>query len=611
MKKAFAFVLCLTLLLTSGAVALADEMVYRELYRSEVSTLNYLTSGTQWDQSAGANTVDSLVEFDPYGNMIPGLAETWELSEDELTYTFHLRKGVKWYDYQGREVAEVTANDFVAAVKYVLTPEFDSSHVYMMAFLKNADAYYEGEITDFAEVGVKAVDDYTLQYILEAPAPFFPTVLTYVSYLPAYAPQLEALGKDFATSNDKMSFCGAYIMSEYEPQVKQTFVKNVNNWDADNIYIDRIEYTYNTEANTLAPTMVLRGETDYALLSADILDEWKASYPQLVTQGRTNPSTSYFYCFNFDPQFDGEYEPENWLKAVNNPNFRHAVMSAFDRIYAMSALDPDNPGATLQNTITPRTFCEVNGTDFADLAAWKGIEDCFYNEERALAYKAKAVEELSAQGATFPVKVLITYRSGDSDWERESILVKQQLEGLLGADFIQCELYAGPADGFLGATRRAGKYGIMRCNWIADYIDPQTWVDPFAEKIDSETGKHAGNSYNKMDMMLDSDIYSDTKALMESYYAAVEAAKAITNDSQARFDAFAEAEALLVKNAVVIPYYISPAEYRVTKLNIFEGQYASCGVSTLRYKGQKVYDDFLTPEQQNASYTDWVANLGK
>ena len=610
MKKVVSFILCLAMLFSFASVAGAEGSVYRELYSSDVSTLNYLTTGTQWDQQIAANVIDTLVEFDPHGNMIPGLAERWELSEDELTYTFHLRQGVKWYDYQGSEVADLTANDFVAAAKYVMTAANDSSTFYQMECIENASAYYNGEITDFSLVGVKAVDDHTLTYTMASPTPYFLTALTYVCYMPAYAPQLEELGDQFGTSNDRMSFCGAYILSEYEPQQKMTLVKNAANWDADQVYIDRIEYTYNAEAANLRPTMALRGETDYASLSSDILDEWKASYPQMVTQSRTSPDYSYFYCFNFDPQFDAAYEPDNWLIAVNNENFRHSIMSAFDRVYAMSALDPDAPGSTAQTSVTPRTFCSVDGVDFADLPAWDGIKDYFYNEEKAVEYKAKAIEELTAAGATFPVKMLISYRSDMSDWERESILVKQQIEGVLGTDYIQCELYAAPTSNFLSNIRRGGNYAFMRCNWGADYIDPQTWTDPFVPKIDAETGKYAGNSYNKMDKMLDSD-FEQTKAVLTSYYAGVEAAKAVTSDMKARYEAFAEAESILVKNALIIPYYISPAEYRATKLNIFEGQYASCGISILRFKGQKVYDDFLTPEQREASYQEWAANLGK
>ena len=165
MKKLLALVLCLCMALslvacttttepaespssssTSGTGG-ADEpdstttepMVYRDLYSSEVTTLNYLIASQQWDQQVAANVIDSLVENDPYGNIIPGLALSWENSEDGLTWTFHLREGVKWYDYQGNEIAEVTANDFVDALEYVMIPEMEKNIKYISMKLEEND----------------------------------------------------------------------------------------------------------------------------------------------------------------------------------------------------------------------------------------------------------------------------------------------------------------------------------------------------------------------------------------------------------------------------------------------------------------------------------------
>ena len=615
MKKLLAFLMTLAMLASVAVLPASaeEESVYTSLYSSEVSTLNYLTSSTTWDYTPGANVVDTLVEYNNIGEIIPGLAETWEVSEDQLTWTFHLRQGQKWYDYTGAEVGEVTANDFVAAAKYVLTPEYDSSLEYMFeeANILNAAAYYAGEVTDFAEVGVKAVDDYTLQYIVDKPTPYLLSCMTYGSFMPAYGPQLEELGAEFATACEKMYYCGAFILSEFEPQVKHVFVKNPNNWDAEHVYIDRIEQIYNTEAATLAPTMALRGEVDYADLSNDIIDDWKANHADIVSRGRAVPDFSYFFCFNFDPQYDAEYGPDNWRIAVNNSNFRHSIMSAFDRTYSMRALEPDDPESILQNTITPATFCAADGVDYSELAPFDGTEENFFNAEKALEYKAKAMEELTAAGCTFPVTILLTYKSGDTDWENESILFKQQLEGVLGTDYINVELYAGPSESFLSATRRAGVYSMMRCNWGADYADPLTWASPFAESIDSETGLHEGNSYNKMDVSLDGDSYPETKDILTTYYATVEEAKAITDDIAARYTKFAEAEAMLINNAMVIPYNIEAASYQVTKLNIFEGQYSPCGVSNLRYKYQTLHEDFISAEEYEAAYQEWLTAMGK
>ena len=622
MKKILASLLCLCMLLAAAPVLAEEgEAVYRSLYGSEVSTLNYLTASTQWDQTVGANVIDTLVEYNNVGEIIPGLAESWEVSEDQLTWTFHLRAGQKWYDYQGNEVADVTAQDFVDALKYVLTASNESGVEYAVetANIVNAKAYYastsapaEGEEApepvDFATVGVKAVDALTLQYTLEAPVPYFLSCLTYGCFMPAYGPQLEELGAEFGTSNDKMYYNGAFIMTGFEPQVQHTYVKNANNWDAEHVYIDRIERYYNSESGTLSPEMALRGEVDTASISNDILEDWENEHGDILTRERADVAYSYFYCFNFDPQYEAEYDPANWLIAVNNSNFRHAIMSGFDRIFAMYALEPVDPEASMENTVTPPTFASVNGVDFSALPEFDGIEANFYNTEKALAYKAAAVEELTAAGVTFPVQVVLTYKSGDTDWESECQLVKQQLEEVLGADFISVQLYAGPSESFLSATRRAGKYSIMRCNWGADYADPETWTDPFAEKF-GDDGKHAGNSYNKMDMMLDGD-FEETKAFLTEYYAAVADAKASVSDTADRYAKFAKAEAMLINNAIVIPYKISSADYQITKLNVFEGEYAPFGMSNIRFKYQHLNDDFVTSEDYEAAYEAWKEAMG-
>ena len=152
---------------------------------------------------------------------------------------------------------------------------------------------------------------------------------------------------------------------------------------------------------------------------------------------------------------------------------------------------------------------------------------------------------------------------------------------------------------------------MMRCNWGADYADPLTWASPFAESIDNETGLHEGNSYNKMDVSLDGDSYPETKDILTTYYATVEEAKAITDDIAARYTKFAEAEAMLINNAMVIPYNIEAASYQVTKLNIFEGQYSPCGVSNLRYKYQTLHEDFISAEEYEAAYQEWLTAMGK
>ena len=178
MKKLLSLMLCAAMLISTfagcGKKAADSAETYRKLYSSELTTLNYLVTGSQDEQTVAANCVDGLVEYDKYGVVQPGLAEKWEVSADQLTWTFHLRKGVKWMDNTGKEVADVKAQDFVDAAQYVLTDTYKSETASAFySVVANAEDYYNKKITDFSKVGVKAVDDSTLVYTLKKPTSYF------------------------------------------------------------------------------------------------------------------------------------------------------------------------------------------------------------------------------------------------------------------------------------------------------------------------------------------------------------------------------------------------------------------------------------------------------
>ncbi len=260
----------------------SDKTVYRVLYSSEVETLNYLTSSSNVEHTIGANVIDTLIEYDSSGDMTPkpGMATEWSYDEATMTWTFKLREGMKWVDHTGAEIADVTAQDFVDAMKYVLTPSYDSGTAYIVFdTILNAQEYYDGQAgeadpIDFSEVGVKAVDEHTLQYTLKKGAPYFLSLMTYVCFMPAYGPLLEAQGASFATSADTMYYCGAYYISSFEPQVQMVYQKNTTNWDAEHVYIETIQRTYNAEADTIGAEMAKRGEIDFTNLGSDVVDSW-------------------------------------------------------------------------------------------------------------------------------------------------------------------------------------------------------------------------------------------------------------------------------------------------------------------------------------------------
>lgn len=636
----------------------ADEQVYRSLYSSEVTTMNYLVSSTTYDLVVGANTIDSLVENDTYGNILPCGAESWEVSEDGLTWTFHLRAGQYWYDADGNQKDPVTANDYVAAARYVCDSAMDSNNSYLMdGWIVNAEELLNytaaqlaspveqgteaGEDQDYVidangiiyegtdwnketekydtwtevpavtpeDLGVEAVDDLTLVYHLVKARPYFLTALQFGTYWPAPASLLAELGDAYGLDNYSMWFNGAYILSEFKPQEKRIYTKNVNNWDAEHVYIERIEQICNTEAATLEPEMFLRGEVDGAGIGSDIVADWMSDpeKSQMISTTRVTGDYSYFFGFNFEPKFDAEYEPENWVIAVNNENFRKAVFHGIDRDGYIAAKYPgDDPSIHKINTVTPKGFSVNEGKDYVFYGGLaKYTEGESFDPELAVQFRDAAKAELEAAGCKFPIKVPVNYNTNSTTWANCTVVLEQQLEELLGADFIDIIVVPYSGSDFLNATRRNGNYALQELNWGADFMDPETWADPFERKNNYNFFCHETDTYR---------VFQDTKtaetnALIDQYYELVDAAREETGDMNARYEAFAAAESFYIDHAIVVPGFISGGSYQATKLNAFEGQYAMMGQSSSRYKGQHVYKTAMSQDMFDAQYAEWTAAM--
>jgi oligopeptide transport system substrate-binding protein len=286
------------------------------------------------------------------------------------------------------------------------------------------------------------------------------------------------------------------------------------------------------------------------------------------------------------------YEPENWKIAVNNQNFRKALYYGLDRIKAAIVFEPENPESIVFNTVTPPEFVSLGGVDFVnmgDLAPIAELGLAVFDEAKAVEYRDLAKAELEAAGATFPIKALMPYNPNVTGWDQECQVVEQQIEALLGSDFIDIIPEAGPTQGFLTETRRAGKYAFQKLNWGPDYADPQTYTDPFS----------ADNTYNFMDKYMEGDFVA-------TYYDMVAAAMAITTDLQARYDAFAAAEAYLIDSAVIIPVGYEDGGYIASRLNPFEAQYAPFGISNYRFKGQTLLDAPMNTDVYFDAFDAWL-----
>ena len=632
-----------------GTAATGDSTTYTVLYARQPASLNYLICSADPDLYHGTHCVDTLVEYDSRGKIREGLATSWEWDADTLTWTFHLRDE-NWVDYTGAVLGPVTAQDFVDALAYLLDPDYASGTASLVTpYVAGAEDYYNycvwrnnanngtvaedgttytidaaGTVTltaadgstttcpavDFSSVGVCAVDEHTLTYTLNYDFPGFLSLLNYAPFEPAYGPMLAELGDQFCTSAETACNCGAFYLAEYTPLESWVMKKNPENYDKDNVYIDTIRYIYNQEALISGPEMVRRGEIDQATISSDILDSWLAddTTKDMVSMERPETGKSYFYFFNFLPyahQFpnwnttgvDAQYQPDNWAKAVNSTNFRKAFLYAINPAVTLAVTAPEGYENYKLHTITPPSFCaDSKGVDYTECGALAKVTDHF-NEATAKQYRDDAVQELTAAGATFPIKVQYPYNPAVVDWDKQCQVFKQQVEGVLndGFDFVEIIITQGPSDNFLNAVRRAGAYEFMSYYWGADYSDPETEVYPFYQ----EAGDR-GTCYAFLRTGVEDGIITgETADYVMTYMDMVEKAKAITADLDARYAAFADAEAYLIENALVIPLSLPVPPYIATRLNLWEGQYAPTGFSSNRLKGIHILDHYVSMDEYN------------
>lgn len=233
---------------------------YNMGYASDPQTWDAFATSRSADSEAIVNTYDGLVEYDNENEIKPALAESWEVSEDGKTYTFHIRQGAKWVDAQGREVADVKADDFVAGMQHMLDAGGGLEYL-VENIIVNALEYNKGDVTDFAEVGVKATDDNTVVYTLCQPTSYFITMLGYNVFAPMSRTYFESKGGVFGkddykaavdagtmkygqTVND-IAYCGPYTVTNHTAENTIVFEANPTYWNKDNITIKTLTWKYN------------------------------------------------------------------------------------------------------------------------------------------------------------------------------------------------------------------------------------------------------------------------------------------------------------------------------------------------------------------------------
>ena len=616
-----------------SGIAYATDTEYTYLYSAELTSWNYLKTSVTANQKSLANFVDTLVEYDNLGNLVGCLAESWEESEDGLTWTFHLRDDAKWYTFEGEEYAPVTAHDFVFAARLICNVDFDSDIPDMLtSYVVNGSELYNKVIDDFTQLGVEATDDYTLVYHLKHACPYFATLLTYGCYFPANQAYYESMeldtpeieidddGNEVVTSNvfgtdyDKLLYNGAYICTTWMPNEGMTWVKNDNYWDAANVFITKVTAKYNAQAESIAPEMYLRGELDECTVTTNILDDWlSGENGQFVHPTMTHGGIMYM-PFDFNPHFEDEAAGENYKIAVNNKNFRLSIATGINKEYTLSAYDPNGVSEIICNLMVPANFASVDGKDYTQFGNLQKYANGMYDPEAAVKYRDAAIEELKAAGCTFPVAIPCYYNPSEANMDSAYLLLEKQLEELLGNDYIDITVYAGPATNFIGEIRRPGLWGLFEAGWSPDYADPATYFEPFGygwtfgslEYIEGDEYK-TGYIYTQEDY--DNAVIDDESLIGTPQYvfnSLVEAARAET-DLAKRYEAFAKAEEFVLSEAMVIPYRFFNDGYVASNIALFEKESSMAGVCSYKLKGVHLLEKSYSMEEYETAKAAWDA----
>ncbi len=372
---------------------------YTLTYNSDPQTWDVLATSRAADSEAIVNTYDGLYEYDLENALKPALAESYTVSEDGLKYTFKIKSGLKWVDSQGREVADIKADDFVAGMQHMMDAQGGLEYL-VQGIIVNATEYIEGDITDFSQVGVKAIDDTTLEYTLVAPTSFFMTMLGYGVFAPMSRSYYETQGGKFGadydasaetykygSSADTIAYCGPYLVTNATAENTIVFSANNSYWNKDGINIKTITWLYNDGSEaTKAYNDAVAGTIDGSGLNASALELAKkdGNFEKYGYVSATD-ATSFMAFYNVNrTKFANtndetkvvstltQEEATRTTAALRNVHFRRAISFALDRgAYNAQTVGEELKLTSLRNCYTPGTFVtldeevtiKINGKD--------------------------------------------------------------------------------------------------------------------------------------------------------------------------------------------------------------------------------------------------------
>ena len=642
MKKSKVFLLAAVGLLSVGVLAACSSSsktsgkTYNYVYGGDPATLDYVSTNKKNMTTAVSNGVDGLFENDQYGNLKPSVAESWSVSQDGLTYTYKIRKGVKWYTSDGEEYADVTAKDFVTGLKHAADTKSEAIYL-LQNSVKGLNDYVSGDNKNFADVGIKAIDDHTLQYTLSEPEPYWNSKLTYSVTWPVNADFLKSKGKDFGKSTDPTSilYNGPCLLKALTTKSSIEFVKNENYWDKDNVHFDNVKLTYDdgTDQESLERNFtdgvynlarLFPTSSNYSKVAKQYKDDIYYTQPGAAVEG---------VGINIDRQTYGHTSKENDQQksstkaALLNKDFRQSLSFAINRTNYAAQLNGKEAGKTaVRNIFVKPDFVQADGKNFGAMVMdqlpafgdeWAGVnladsQDGLYNPEKAKAEFAKAKAALQAEGVQFPIHLDVPVNQTNKIYVNQVQSLKESVESALGKDNVVLDLHQMSSDDFYNITYSTANAAAedwdlsVGVAWEPDYLDPSTYLDVLKTTNSENTKSFMG--YDNPNSP------AAEKVGLKEYDQLVDDASKETTNLTARYEKYAKAQAWLTDSSLYIPTTTyNGAAAVISRIKPFSGAYAQAGDkgSTYYFKYLQSQDNIVTKKQYDSAYKDWLKEKAK
>ena len=615
---------------STGATPL-KEFISFESGNRELESWNMLYTQKAEDANVVTNLWDGLLSFDRYGKVVPAIASSWEHNEDATVWTFHLRDDVDWVDCNGEVKAHLTSKDFLVGFEWVMNAIKNEANNTSMPNDTIVGAYEYYELTKeagdaaadmtyedmlAAGVGIEAPDDYTLVFTCPSACPYFDTVAAYNSFYPVAPALIEELGVDGFRScdNTTMWYNGPYVVEEYIQGNTKSYIPNPNYYDAANVSrFERFTVTMISDGSISLQLYQNReldevdlGESNITTIQSDPSNE----YNQQLCEKRAK-KFSYCFIFNYDKKSTDGTPDENWNKAIANKAFRQCFSKGMVLNKFFARYNPINPLKCENDFFTMKGLCYTSdGTDYTNLVAKEmGLDGEAYdgktmkrlraNNGDITELKKQAMEELSAIGVTFPVHCSYYILAGSTSALDSATVLKQCFTDSFGDDFIVLDINT-----FVSSTMKevvAPKLqSFTHMGWGADFGDPVNFLTQII--VHDDNAYYSCNMTNIAGIVNNGPASYQTElvAAYEKFTDLVNEGRAIVDDTDARYAAFAKAEAYFLDENLIFPtvYDITWCLTHVNEYSKINAMYGPCNYKAVNWETSEEaytteqYDEF-------------------